>query len=179
MKNILFILVVLITTANSAQKINWISFEEAEEAQKTIPKKIFVDVYTTWCGPCKMLDRNTFANKDVADYINKNYYAIKFNAEGEKVVNFKGTTYTNPNYDANKSGRNSSHELAGLFGIRAFPTLLFLDEEANFLGPVPGYRSPRQLEILLKLFHQDDYKTVTSKEAWEKYASNFKYEFVE
>ena len=163
----------------TAQEINWISFEEAQEAQKTTPKKIFVDAYTVWCGPCKMLDRNTFANKDVANYINENYYAVKFNAEGGKEVNFKGTKYTNPNFDAAKTGRNSSHQLAGLFGIRAYPTLLFLDEESNYIGPVPGYRSPRQLEILLKLFHQNDYKTVTTKEAWEKYASNFKYEFIE
>ena len=57
----------------TAQEINWMSLEEALEAQKTAPKKIFIDAYTVWCGPCKMLDRNTFKNEDVVKYINKNY----------------------------------------------------------------------------------------------------------
>ena len=45
----------------TAQEINWMSLEEALEAQKTSPKKIFIDAYTVWCGPCKMLDRNTLS----------------------------------------------------------------------------------------------------------------------
>jgi len=179
MKKIIFLTFTIFSLSLSAQEINWMTFEEAVEAQKTTPKKIFVDAYTTWCGPCKMLDQNTFKNKDVADYINDQYYAVKFNAEGGKSIDFKGKTYSNPNFDANKTGRNSSHELSGFFGIRAYPTLLFLDEEANYIGPVPGYRTPRQLEILLKLFKTDAYKTVTTKEEWEKYNSNFKYEFNE
>ena len=56
------------------------------------PKKIFIDAYTVWCAPCKMLDKNTFANKDVANYINKNYYAVKFNAEGNETIKFDGKT---------------------------------------------------------------------------------------
>ena len=50
-----------------------------------------MDMYTVWCGPCKMLDKNTFHNKDVADYINKYYYAVKFNAEGRMTKFFLKT----------------------------------------------------------------------------------------
>ena len=72
----------------NGQSINWISFEEAFKLQKTNPKNIIVDVYTNWCGPCKLLDRNTFQNKKVADFINKNFYAVKFNAEGNDIIKF-------------------------------------------------------------------------------------------
>ena len=65
MKNIVLVLLLMIAGAASAQKINWMSMDEALAAQKTTPKKIFMDVYTTWCGPCKMLDKNTFSNKGV------------------------------------------------------------------------------------------------------------------
>lgn len=177
MKKALILILALFSLSLTAQEINWMTFEEAITAQKTTPKKIFVDAYTVWCGPCKLLDKNTFQNKDVADYINKNYYAVKFNAEGNKTINFKGVKYTNPNFDPNKKGRNSSHQLAGFFAIRAYPTLLYLDEEANLIAPITGYKTPSQLELFLKFFETDEYKNVKSKEAWENYTSNFKPEF--
>ena len=52
------VLLTLLTAVNSmAQEINWVTFEEALELQKKNPKKIMMDVYTNWCGPCKMLDK--------------------------------------------------------------------------------------------------------------------------
>ena len=160
----------------TAQEINWMTLEEAVEAQKTAPKKIFMDAYTIWCGPCKMLDKNTFNNKDVADYVNKNYYAVKFNAEGNETVIYKGKTYSNPNFNPNTSGRNSSHQLSSVFGIRAYPTLLFLDEQANLIAPITGYKTPNQLELFLKFFKATEAKNV-SQESWDSYTSNFKPEF--
>ena len=104
MKRILFIAAVLFFTVQvNAQEINWVTLEEAVELQKKKPKKIMMDVYTNWCGPCKMLDRNTFHNKDVVDYVNKNYYAVKFNAEGNETVNFSGKTFDHPQYDPAKA----------------------------------------------------------------------------
>lgn len=165
------------TTFSFAQEIKWMTFEDAQKAQKKVPKKIFVDAYTVWCGPCKMLDKNTFSNKDVASYINKNYYPVKFNAEGNAIVYYKGKKYTNPNFNSSSTGRNSPHELSGLLGIRAYPTLLFLDEEANVISPLTGYRTPTQLEIFLKMFNTDAHKNLTTQAAWEDYSSKFKYEF--
>ena len=61
---------VLVATATlEAQEIKWITFDQALAAQKKKPKKIFVDVYTSWCGPCKMLASNTFTNKDLVKYV--------------------------------------------------------------------------------------------------------------
>ncbi|MDC1355849.1 thioredoxin family protein, partial [Flavobacteriaceae bacterium] len=73
----------------AAQTINWVSMDEALALQQKTPKKILIDMYTSWCGPCKMLDRNTFTNKDLIAYVNEHYYAVKFNAEGNETVNFK------------------------------------------------------------------------------------------
>ena len=58
-----------------------------------------IDVYTQWCGPCKMLDKNTFHHAEVVKYVNANYYAVKFDAESPDPVTYKDKTYTNPDYD--------------------------------------------------------------------------------
>jgi thioredoxin-related protein len=179
MKKILILTITLFSISISAQGINWISFEEAVEAQKVTPKKIFVDAYTIWCGPCKLLDKNTFSNPDLVAYMNENYYAVKFNAEGNETINFKDKTYTNPGFNPESKGRNSVHELALFFGVRAYPTMLFLDEQTNFITPLTGYRTPNQLELYLKMFKNDDYKNLKTQQEFDAYSSSFKFEFKE
>lgn len=180
MKNLLIVVLffssIFISNAQST-KINWMSLEDAVAAQSKEPRKIIMDMYTTWCGPCKLLDKNTFQNMDVATYINKNYYAVKFNAEGNSNVTFKEKTYSNPNFDASKKGRNSQHQLAGYLGVTAYPTILFLDENGGLIAPIKGYHNPNQLEIFLKLFVSDKYKEVVTKEQWEQYQKEFKPSF--
>ena len=180
MKKILILLLILISISctGNAQKesseINWITLEEAVKAQTKEPRKIIMDMYTSWCGPCKLLDRNTFHNKDLAAYVNKHYYAVKFNAEGNDVVKFKDKTFTNPNYDPAKAKRrNSGHQLAGYFRVQAYPTIVFLDENADLITPVVGYKTPNQLELFLTFFATNDIKKAT-KEQWEQYQKDFK-----
>ena len=167
-----------LSTVSYGQEINWITMDEAGELQKKNPKKIIIDMYTNWCGPCRMLDRNTFSNKKLAEYVNSNFYAVKFNAEGNEIVNFKGQKLSNPNYDPAKSRRrNSQHQLAQYFGVRSYPTILFLDEEGQFLAPIPGYKPPSKSELFLKLFGEDLYKTLDSQEAFNSHKRSFKPSF--
>jgi len=180
MKKIVLLLVLIATITVTAQKkeIHWMTMNDALSAQTKTPKKIMMDVYTNWCGPCKMLDRNTFQNVDVVDYVNENYYAVKFNAEGNANINYKGQDFSNPNYDSSKSNsRNAQHELAGALQITAYPTIVFFDESGNTLAPLPGYKTAPQLELYLKLFINDGHKSIDSKEAWTKYQEEFQFEF--
>ena len=180
MKKIILLLILLIAGVSvNAQEseINWMSLEEAVQAQAKNPKKIMMDVYTSWCGPCKMLDKNTFQNPDVVKYVNENYYAVKFNAEGSEQINFKENVFKNPNYDPNKSGRNAQHELAAALRISAYPTIVFFNENGDTLLPVPGYKTPSQLELYLKLFFNDDHQTINDQEQWDQYQKDFVFEF--
>ncbi len=175
---ILILLLSIVTQISQAQKVDWVTIDEAQQLIKKEPRKIMIDMYTNWCGPCKMLDRNTFGNADVANYINENYYAVKFNAEGDSTVNFNGKTFTNPNYDPAKANRrNAQHEFARYLSVSAYPTVIFLDEELNLIAPISGYLKPRQIEIYLKLFHSNAYKDVKSKQDWENYQKEFTNEF--
>jgi len=174
MNKSLLLLLLLIAGSINAQEIRWMSMNEALAAQKKEPKKIFMDVYTTWCGPCKMLDRDTFSNKDVIDFINKNYYAVKFNAEGTEEITFEDFTYTNPNYQKDRKGRNTTHFFADALKLTGYPSLVFFGEDGSLIQALPGYRKPADIEIFLKMIANDDYKKLTTTEAWEEYQKNFK-----
>ena len=110
---ILFFIGCSITSA----QVNWMTINDALAAQKLKPKKIIIDVYTTWCGPCKLLDKNTFGNSEVSNFINSNYYPVKFNAEGKELVNYNGNQFENPQYDPNRKGRNARHQFTSYLGI--------------------------------------------------------------
>ena len=180
MKKILFLLCVtaFVSFNSIAQEINWVSFEEAIELQKKAPKKIMMDAYTNWCGPCKMLDKNTFQNEDVANYVNEHFYAVKFNAEGNDEINYNGQKFSNPNYNAALANRrNSAHELSRYFQINAYPTIVFLDEKGSMIFPLKGYKTPAQIELYLKMFNKDDHKTLDTQEKFNEYYKAFKPEF--
>jgi thioredoxin-related protein len=155
-------------------QINWMSVDEVQAAMDNEPKKILMDVYTSWCGPCKMMMKNTFTDPNVIEYINKHYYAVKFNAEGEKEVTFKGNTYKNPNYDPNKANtRNGTHEftmaVAPVNGRIAYPTIVYMDENYAILSPVQGYLKPDQIMPILSYFGDNSYKTTD----WQTFSASY------
>lgn len=174
MKKLILLLILLSAGTLTAQKINWMTMNEALAAQKKEPKKIFMDVYTDWCGPCKLLDKNTFSNKKVINFINENYYAVKFNAEGTEEITYQDFTYTNPNYKEGRKGRNATHFFADALKLRGYPSLVFFKADGSLIQAIPGYKTPEQLEIYLKMIANNDYKKLTSAEAWQEYQKNFK-----
>ena len=68
---------------------------------------MIIDLYTDWCGWCKVMDRNTFTDSDVISHINNNFIAIKFDAEYQNSV-----TFNNNLYKYVRSGRKGINELA-------------------------------------------------------------------
>ena len=175
MKPCFFITLALIFNSNLilAQKIQWMSFSEAQEEQKKEPKKIFMDVYTEWCGPCKLLDKNTFQNPDVSRYIIENYYAVKFNAEGVEEIKYYDQTFSNPNFDPNRKGRNATHQFTQFLGVKGYPTMVFFSENGDPIMPLVGYQKPKQIELFLKMIKQGDYQIFSKPEDFENYRKNF------
>jgi len=174
---ILSFLFIGFTQINAQEGIHWMSMTEALNAQKETPKKIFMDVYTVWCGPCKLLDKKTFANKDVIKFVNENYYPVKFNAEGTEEITYKDFTYTNPNYQKGRKGRNSQHLLAHALKINGYPSMVFFADNGDLIQALTGYKTPQELEIYIKMVANDDYLKLIDKESWQKYQENFKAKF--
>lgn len=170
----------ILSTGSLSAQVKWYSLEEALEAQKTEPRPIMLDAYTVWCGPCKLLDKNTFGNKDVIQYLNQHYYPVKFNAEGNEEIQFQGQSYSNPNYDPKRAtSRNATHTFTRYLGVSGYPTLVFFDESGNFITPIVGYLTPTQIEIYLKLIHTKDYQNIKSQEDFTAYIKEFKHQFKE
>lgn len=147
--------------SNDIEKIHWVSFEEAQELMKTEPRKILVDVYTEWCGPCKMMMKNTFTNPVIINHINENYYAVKWNAECSDTVTFKDNSYMNPGFNPNRKGRNATHDLtkaiAAVDGRLAYPTTLFIDAKWNLITGIQGYLEPKRIEPILQFILDEEY----------------------
>ena len=152
--------------------IRWHTFQEALALSKKEKKKIFIDVFTDWCGWCKVMDRNTFPNPVIAKYMNQHFYAVKLNAEMKDTILFNNYTFVNPSPNTPRS----THQLASslLNNQLSYPTTIYLDENFSMLTQVPGYRKPEELEPILKFFGEEAYKT----QKWEDFNKTFKGEVV-
>lgn len=161
-------------TGDSQKKggVKWYTFEEAVKLNEKNPKKILIDVYTDWCSWCKVMDEKTFSNPVIAEYINRHYYPVKFNAESKEPVTFKGTKFENKG-----SGRRNPHELAValLQGKMSYPSIAYMDENNQLLTSVPGYLTPSQIEPILVFFGENHFKTTK----WEVFSTSFKGKVVE
>lgn len=154
---------VLSAQDHSDALVKWTNIEAAQKAARKDGKPLIIDVHTSWCGPCRMLDKNTFHDARTAAYINSAFHAVKFDAEGGDTVVFNGRTFTNPEYNpALKGMRNGTHGLtmaiAPVNGRVAYPTIVYIDSEGQVLTPVQGYMTPEQIEPILHFFGDGAYK---------------------
>lgn len=155
--SLLILFLPFLGNAQKNGKVDWMSWEEAVHAhQNKEAKKIFVDLYTDWCGWCKKMDKTTFSDPEVARILNEEFYPVKFDAEQKEPVIMGEDTLK---HRANK-GRNGTHQLAIQLtrGKLSYPTVVFLDEKLRVITPIPGYRKARQMEAILAFFHEDHYK---------------------
>lgn len=148
--------------------VNWISFEEAYLKCKKNPRPIMVDVYTTWCGPCKMMSAQTFNHPQIAKYINDNFYAVKFDAETKDSVKFDKYTFVSSDI----SNPKAPHQFAAsiLDNQLAYPSVVFLNNQIQRLDIIKGFMPAKNFEPILTYYGSGDYQ----KTKWEEYEKEFK-----
>ena len=155
---IFFVLIVFSSNlfAQEKSQVKWYTIEEAQELVKSQPRKIYIDMFTDWCGWCKVMDQKTFTDASIANQLNTTFYAVKFDAEGKDNVNIKNQTFK---FVA--QGSRGYHELAAALmqGKMSYPTSVFLDENLNVISPLPGYYPPEKLDPILQFIGGDHYKT--------------------
>ena len=144
------------------EEIKWYSWEEAHELSKDNPKKVFVDLYTSWCGWCKKMDATTFKDPEVVKYLNENFYPVKFNAEQKEAIVFNEQEFTFID-----QGRRGVHQLAYalLDGRLGYPAFVMLDESFARIMISPGFKQSPQLMKELSFAKEEKYKEMS----WEDY----------
>jgi thioredoxin-related protein len=175
MKNHIFLILLFIAltgTLKAQETLKWLSLQEAEKLMTKQPKKLFIDVYTDWCGWCKVMDQQTFQHPIIAKIINQYYYPVKLNAEQKEDLVFRGKTYK---YIPN--GRSGYNELAAeiLQGKLSYPTIVYMDENFNVIQAIPGFYKPTDIEPILKYFGTGAYKNIE----WGEYQKSFKSELTQ
>lgn len=128
--------------------LEWLTMEQAGKLSNADNKKYLVDVYTDWCGWCKVMDKKTFTDPKVQEYLDEKYHIVKFNAEQKEPIDFRGKTY-----EWMPAGRKGVNKLAMeiMNGRLSYPTLVYFDEDFNKLKVSPGYKKPDQLLAELKV----------------------------
>ncbi|MCA0131389.1 thioredoxin family protein [Winogradskyella alexanderae] len=154
MRILIVITLIFCTTLVHGQdeKVNWLDFEQLEEALKKQPKKVMVYFYADWCAYCKKMDRSVFTKQDVIALLNDNYYTIKFNVESNDTIQFGGKTFTNKQFGKK---RNPIHQIPEYLASRQnaeieLPATIILNEDFEIKKRFYRYISPTEMLSILK-----------------------------
>ena len=142
---IIFLFLGLSAFNQESSSLTWLKIEHVDSHIVKKGKPVMIDLYTSWCGWCKHMDKNTFSSPEVKKYLQENYYVVKFDAERALPIQFRGKTYGRI-----KDTKYNELAVAMLNGKMAFPTIVFLDNKGAYHSTEPGYKTPEQLLEKLK-----------------------------
>ncbi len=173
MKSLLSFFFFFVFLLSNAQ-INWMSMEQAIEAQKKNSKKIIIDFYTENNDASELMERQTFSHPYLIKFINDKFYAVKFNALGKTEINFYGRVFKNSDLSVDASNQITWHQFAKFMNVNSSPSLVFLDENGKTITNLMGGFSAAELEPYLTMIGNNEYKDIKTREQWENYQKKFK-----
>ncbi|MEZ4887657.1 MAG: DUF255 domain-containing protein [Chitinophagales bacterium] len=154
------------SSSTAHTSINWMTWDEAMRKNAQSPRKVMVELYTDWCTWCVKMDKSTFQDPAIIQYINENFYAVKFNAETREEVFFKGQKF------GYIQDGNKGYNLFSLYltrGKLTYPSIVFLDETVNNPQPIKGFQNIGMMNRLLQYFGENYYKEMD----WSLYNQSF------
>lgn len=159
---VLFMLLLGFPAVTIAQtNFRHVTIDEAIELAKKEKKMVFIDFYTDWCGPCKMMANTVFPQKKVGDYFNANFVCIKLNAE--------------------KEGKDA----AKIYNVKAYPTFLVLDTDKKVKMDIKGSMNADDFIAKVKAQLNPEMSPERMKERYEsgdrtpELINNYVYSFLE
>ncbi|GAO45561.1 hypothetical protein FPE01S_06_00520 [Flavihumibacter petaseus NBRC 106054] len=148
--------------------MRWMTLAEAEEAAKKEPRPILIDLYTDWCGWCKVMDKRTYRNEKVIKYLHSRFYPVKLDAETKSTLSYKGKAFS---YNTQYKTNEIALYLTG--GQLSYPTTVIIPTTGEDPQPIPGYLAPGELELIVKFFGEGAYR----KQEFTAYQKVFKGEW--
>lgn len=124
----------------------WMRYDEGLKKASSEKKHIMIDFYTTWCGWCKKLDKETYADPRVQKILRKDFVAVKVNAESNKSLTVDGKPTTEAEVSQNK------------YRVTGFPTIWFLKHTGEEITPLPGFVRPEQFIHIINYIKDDLYE---------------------
>jgi thioredoxin-related protein len=149
-------------------KLPWKSPHEASQLLQAAGRPIIVDVYTSWCYYCKVMDATTWSNDSVVQYINEKFYPIKFNAEDRNPINWFGKQY---DYKTAYKVHLLAVEL--LRGNMVYPSTVIIPEKGDW-EVIPGAMTPKEMEMLLKYFGEKANESMSFGEYQQQFKGKWK-----
>ena len=148
------------------KQIKSYSIHEAMMLTKNKPKKLLINVYTNFCNSCKVQSKTTFVDTSIADYINKNFYFVNYDAESADTIVFNKEKYFKQlisGYPLNTFAFKITN------GRLVLPSLVVLDEQLNVTEVLNMYQHPKNLKPVLVYFGGNYYKT----KKWPDFISEY------
>jgi Highly conserved protein containing a thioredoxin domain len=150
--------------AAQTEKLAWMTLDQAAASMKKEKRPILIDLYTDWCGWCKVMDKKTYSNKNVSAYLKQKFYPVKLDAEQKKAITWNGKTY---DYNSNYKTHNFAVYLTN--GQLSYPTTVIIPVNGDPQA-IPGYLTPPELELIVKYFGEGKY----GKLSFDEYQKSFK-----
>lgn len=136
---------------NSSDQSSGKTFEEILKLAQKDKKKVVIQVYADWCSWCKKMEKETYPNQEVQKELNRNYYLYRLNGESSETIEYDGRKWTKA-------------ELTKAFGIRGFPSTIFLNYNSKPITVLPGYVDAKTFASILKFIGDDLYTKMTFEE---------------
>lgn len=170
MKKIIIIALAILSLSDVFAQVKWNTIEQASKVSTNKNEKLyFIDFYTSWCGWCKRMDKDTFSDKVVAKILNTYFVPTKFDAEGDAAFSWNGVKFAGAG--VGKNGRRATHPFAqAVLGSRmGFPSFAIFDSDRSLVTVIPGYSNAADFTVILWYFASGDYKNYS----FENYSSIF------
>jgi thioredoxin-related protein len=143
-------------TSFAKTPLKFYSIQEVEKLQKKKAKKVLVHIGAGFCNTCSMMTKTTYPDTSIANYINKNFYLVNFDAVSTDTLLFKNEKYYNTlinNFPLNTLGLKLANNRFSM------PSLCLLDEQLNTIDVLNFYQSPERIKPILAFIASDSYKT--------------------
>lgn len=136
--------------------LEWTGLDKATVKASAEKKAILLDVYTDWCGWCKKMDKEVFVDPAVAEVLASKFALAKVNGESKESFTFKGQ-------------KTDGVGIARGFGVRGYPSIIFLDSNGDMLTMIPGFLNAEQFLPVVMFIGNREYE----KMEWDAYLANY------